>query len=306
MKRILVPLDGSSLAEQVLSHVRMMAHGSQASIHLVRVVAHAEQPTITTLESAVAAGVYSPFHQETTTTYDDVLQQQAERYLHGKAAYFHDLGVEVSYEVCTGRPADAIAFAALKANATMIAMTTHGYGGLRRWALGSVADQVVHLTGLPVLLVRGAATGEAANRYRRILVPLDGSPLGRQALPHALELARQHHAEVTLLHVIAPLVGMYPGPYTVPIELERAERKQAQMYLNEVSHSASMSDLTVTPLVLVGYPADLIVDVAERRDIDLIVMGTHGYGGVRRWMLGSVADKVLHATKSGLLLIRTG
>jgi nucleotide-binding universal stress UspA family protein len=114
----------------------------------------------------------------------------------------------------------------------MIAMATHGYSGLKRWALGSVTDKVVHATSTPVFIARGAAP-ERAPALKRILVPLDSSALARQALPLATQLARSARAELLLLQAVAPTIEAYPGfpPRGQPIpqlaEVLEALRDQA-------------------------------------------------------------------------------
>jgi len=135
-------------------------------------------------------------------------------------------------------------------------MATHGYGGLRRWALGSVTDRVVHTATVPVCVVRSAAhVAPGEHALTRILVPLDGSDLARQALPLAIELAKRASAELVVLRAVE-------------------------------THTQNASLMIM------------------QSGVDLIVMATHGYGGLQRWALGSVADKVLQAAPIPILLVR--
>jgi len=146
--------------------------------------------------------------------------------------------------------------------------------------------------------------------WKRILVPLDGSALAEQALPLAIELARRARAELILLQVAVPLVKYVPGlsPFNRPppssIAFPDVLREQAQQQLTATINRYGTREVAITPVVMFGYPAETIVDAAIARQTDLIVMATHGYSGLRRWALGSVADKVLHASPVPLLLVR--
>jgi nucleotide-binding universal stress UspA family protein len=178
-----------------------------------------------------------------------------------------------------------------------------------RWALGSTTDKVVHATSTPILIVRGAAPARAP-AINRIMVPLDGSALARQALPLATELARSARAELLLLQAVAPSIEASPsfparGQLIPPLgELLAALRHQAASELDALADELLSHIVAVTTHVVNGHAAEVLVDEAAQRGVDLIVMATHGYSGLRRWALGSVADKVLHATTTPLILVR--
>jgi nucleotide-binding universal stress UspA family protein len=147
-----------------------------------------------------------------------------------------------------------------------------------------------------------------APAIKRIMVPLDGSPTARQALALAAELATQAHAELTLIQAIAPTIESYPLPLGQPMTqysvILPALRAKAAKDLDSAANELRAQGLHVETLVEDGYAAEVIVDEADKHKIDLIVMATHGYSGLRRWALGSIADKVLHAATTPLLLIR--
>jgi nucleotide-binding universal stress UspA family protein len=199
--------------------------------------------------------------------------------------------------------------AALGQHVSMIVMATHGYSGFKRWALGSVTDKVVHATATPVFIVRAEAT--ARDRpLRRIMIPLDGSALARQALPLATALAKTSGAELLLMHAIAATIEAYSGfpsrgrPIPQLAEVLKALRDQATNELGAQADELRAQGVRASTQVVQGHAAEVLVDEAARRGVDLIVMATHGYSGLRRWALGSVADKVLHATTTPLLLVR--
>jgi nucleotide-binding universal stress UspA family protein len=142
------------------------------------------------------------------------------------------------------------------------------------------------------------------------MVPLDGSALARQALPLATALATSSGAELLLMHAIAAPIEAYPGfpsrgrPAPQLAEILAAQRDHATNNLGLHADELRAHGVSVSTQVIQGYAADVLVDEAARREVDLIVMATHGYSGLKRWALGSVADKVLHATTTPLLLVR--
>jgi nucleotide-binding universal stress UspA family protein len=304
MKAIVVPLDGSALAEQVLPSVRMLAPIFDAKVKLLQVVLEMDQYYLA-MDFELSGPLAAQRGQRPTSW--DLLRQSAESYLERQAAQLRAAGVETSYEVQLGAPAEVIVEVAEREQAALIAMATHGYSGIKRWALGSVTDKVVHAAKAPVSVVRGLEHPPAGERsLKRILVPLDGSALARQALPLAVKLAASTHAELILLTVHAPRLGdSLDGisPYPHSDELLAALRDRLLGELGDLDKELP-EQVWVTPVAAEGFPAEAIIDEAARRRADLIVMATHGYSGVKRWALGSVADKVLHAATTPLLLVR--
>jgi nucleotide-binding universal stress UspA family protein len=192
----------------------------------------------------------------------------------------------------------------------LIAMATHGRSGIGRWVYGSVADKVLHGASVPVLLVRArpAATAGAVPP-RRILLPLDGSELAEQALPLALALAERAGAELILAQSIASAAMALANPYGYGVgaaELLEHVQAGAQAYLEDVGQRLADGRLTVRTEVRLEPAAEAILDVASEKQADLIVMSTHGRSGVGRWVLGSVADRVLRGTTVPVLLVRSG
>jgi nucleotide-binding universal stress UspA family protein len=313
MKTIVVPLDGSAIAEQVMPHVQRLASMLAARVRLIRVVSEEEVAHLLTHNGALAheLGVRSPIEGADIQRVGDLLREHAADYLAARAAQLREAGVEVEGLVHDGSPAEQIIGAAERDRETLIAMVTHGYSGLRRWTLGSVADKVLHAATTPIYLVRATAQAPASVRpWQRILAPLDGSTLAEQALPLAIELAHGAPAELILLDVVVPPIEYTPGlsPFNQPIVLSftipDVLREQAQQRLAATINRFGTPEVKMTPVVMMGYPAETIVDAAIGRQADLIVMATHGYSGLRRWALGSVADKVLHASPVPLLLVR--
>jgi len=313
MKTILVPLDGSAVAEQVLSYARLLAPILTARVHLLSVVTDEQRQHLIARYAATPPGEGERYEME--WDWQRRAQSQlcfaAEGYLIGQAQLLRTAGLHVTYEVTSGAPVECIIDAAANEPEALIAMATHGYSGLRRWTLGSVADKVVQNATTPVFLVRTAEPTPASRwSVKRILVPLDGSALAEKALPLATDLARRAQAELVVLQAVIPLAAEAPGlsPFArlLPpsVAFPDVLREQAHERLATTINRFGAHEALITPVVVFGSPAEQIVDEAVQHHVDLIVMATHGYSGLRRLALGSVADKVLHSTTTPLLLVR--
>ena len=156
MRTIVVPLDGSTVAEQVLPHVRQLAAILAARVHLLQVISDAVVARVLAHDGELLyeLGGRSPLETVNTQRIGDLLRQRAADYLAARAAQLREAGIEVEELVRDGSPAEQIIAAAENDRETMIAMATHGYSGLRRWALGNVADKLLHASPVPLLLVR--------------------------------------------------------------------------------------------------------------------------------------------------------
>jgi len=278
-ERILVPLDGSPLAESILIQVQRLLRRTDAEVLLV----HALPPPVA-IEGAVI---------ETRET----LLKRAQSYLGGLRERLSSQGVRVRDFIREGPPAEIILDHAGEQKATMIAMSTHGRTGLARWTLGSVAEKILRHSPVPVLAVRSfAEEGPAAVAgtpaelsLEKILVPLENGTPSLEILPFVEKLAAMFGSQVLLLHVCE-------GPAcTVPVP----ELKQA----HEEFRAAGLS---VEPLMKQGDPAQQILDTCWENDVDLLAMTTHGRSGVRRWMLGSVTERVLRSSRVPMLIVRSG
>jgi len=140
--------------------------------------------------------------------------------------------------------------------------------------------------------------------YKKILVPLDGSELAEEALDHAEKLAETFDAEVILLQVVA-FMPIYGAPeLVVPFVVDEKQQEAAEKYLTRLAEELKKSGLKVTTKVKVGMQvAAEIIDCAKESGVDLIVMCTHGRSGITRWVLGSVAHKVLTRAETPILLV---
>jgi nucleotide-binding universal stress UspA family protein len=268
LNRILVPLDGSTHAEAILSQLRRILPPHESEVILVQATSHA------------------PWASD-----DDI-----EKYMRRAAFLLTNDGYPTNFLIRRGSPAEAILETAANVGASLIALTTHGRTGAARWVLGSVAERVLQASRLPVLVARSFPTdvcrGLLESRpIRNFLVPLDGSRQSLGALAPVLNLARPVDAHVTLLHVSEP--SPYDGRWETPDEtLQEADRR-----LREACIPARVEHRK-------GEPAEVILSTAEKEQIDLIAMTTHGRSGPSRWIFGSVAARVLRAASIPLLVVR--
>jgi nucleotide-binding universal stress UspA family protein len=197
----------------------------------------------------------------------------------------------------------------------LIAMATHGRSGITRWVYGSVADKVLHASDLPLLLVKPSRT-ERVLPQRRLLeslvVPLDGSELAEEALPFAEALAIRLELSITLVRVVSYPLYAYEGyeglsyGYAPPDHKSLTEMMEASAkeYLEGVQARLRLQGHQVEAVTVLGHPASQIMDLAQRTEGSLVVMSTHGRSGFQRWVLGSVADRVLRASHRPILLVR--
>jgi nucleotide-binding universal stress UspA family protein len=188
----------------------------------------------------------------------------------------------------------------------LIILSTHGRSGFDRWSMGSVAEKLLKGADIPLFLVRSTeTTGETASmaptQLTRFLVPVDGSDLAEQALPHVEQLARSAGAEVTLLYVEAPPeLGADHGPSAT---VRAQKRKDILDYLGTLLPGLAEAGVEVKRQIHTGYPAEEIVRGAAHRNMDLVIMSSHGRTGIARATLGSVADRVLRTSPAPVMLI---
>jgi len=288
LKTILLPLDGSPLAERALSYAAVLARRCEATVVLVEAVLAHTFPGV------------DPGEAQTEVT------TGAERYLDTAAGRLSADGIVTETHVYYDHPVHAILDAATRRQADLIVMSTHGRGGLSRMLYGSVADQILRRATIPVLLVPSIVEHAwPADGPVSLLVPLDGSELATQALQSTELLTEAFGSRVTLLRVVQPVpYPLYGEGYAyVPYD-EDAEVADARRYLDGQAARLVERGVCVTTDVAVGEPARAIGESARAQDVDVVVMATHGHGGLSRLILGSVATATLRHTTAPLLLVR--
>jgi len=297
-EKIIVPLDGSELAEVALPYAEELTSRLKMELILFQVVPRAYH----------VYGAYEAVAQVPYTDEDmEPVKASAQAYLEKVASRLEGRGITLRSEVGVGAAADEIIKLAEENSVDMVTMSTHGRSGISRWALGSVADKVVRGTKQPVALIRAKGTRPDVRKkdiLDKALVPLDGSKESEAVIPYIEELASKLEIEVTLLHMLAPDYYIYSEVQLKQMESLRASAKDyiekvaAQLKQKGIAATAEFSEVTQ------GAEAEEIIKLADETQADVVVMSTHGRSGIGRWAFGSVADRVLHEGNTPLLLVK--
>jgi nucleotide-binding universal stress UspA family protein len=216
--------------------------------------------------------------------------------------------IKTSTQILTGNPADEIINFAEKQPGCHIIMSTHGQSGTgTRWALGSVVDKVVRATTVPIGLIRAAGDKPAVHEpihLTEILVPLDGSKEGEAVLPFVREMAKRLKGKVTTMQV-----GIMDYMIVNVANLKALEEKRESIkkYLEKVTQEFQSSGIPAQYVYKEneGDAAREVNQYTIDNRVDVVVMATHGHSGVRKWMLGSVTNKVMMEGNTPLVLVRT-
>lgn len=263
--KILAPLDGSENAEKVLPWLRRYGGPDKAEVVLLRVI----EPMETALEMADAL-------------------EEAQKSLRRVARELNFAGIPTRISVRKGQPAHVIVQHAQQTGCELIVMTTRGGSPVRRWTIGGTTERVMRQSSLPVLVVQSRMPLPKQGRVHRILVPVDGSALAESVLPWVERLAQFHRAKIVFFHVYPPLPAGLRAKHERSYEALRRRMTRTLAILRDRRIRAAFR-------VQQGDPGAELLDVSA--DFDVIAMTTHGYGGFKRWLLGSVAEKVIHGAE---------
>ncbi|MEK7214987.1 MAG: universal stress protein [Chloroflexota bacterium] len=291
--KVLVPLDGSPLAEAALPYAQDIARSLQGEITLVNVVA---------MPPAGVSAAHDAFMDQQRAE----AESGARRYLDAKAAELRGQGLQVREAVLSGPVADTLQQYAAHQGIELIALATHGRAGLERWMVGSVTDHLIHGSSIPVLTIRPSRDGNPASGLTRVLVGLDGSELAETALSYAAELAEGLRLTLTLVQEVPSEVELFAGSNYVayPIDIVSELKAAAGEYLEEKAAQLSGAGLICDTVVAVGGPVSHLIEAANRLPGTLIVVSSHGRSGLGRAILGSVADRVIHESHGPVLVVR--
>lgn len=282
--RIVVTLDGSALAERALPAAERLARTMDGRLLLVRA-----NPLPVWISWAPGATVSPEMYQQVI----DDEERFARKYLDAWAQTLRSRGLTVNALVLFGEPAYTLLDLLAERDASLVIMTTHGRTGLARFALGSVADRLVRGSHTPVLLIRAVTDSAQSERLQQALVPLDGSGLSEATLDLVAQLAGRLFSTVKLARVVAPD--------------DEDATKSARIYLDDAQRRLEARlegrACAISQIVARGDPAERILEAAAE-DCDVIVMATQGATGARRWVFGSVADRVLQEGSAPMLLVR--
>jgi len=295
-KQILVPLDGSPLAEAVLPHATVFAKAYGAQLVLM--------------------GVVDPAGLEVHEDYQRYVSPLVERgqewfrlYLEEAADRRQREGVSTRTEVAVGPVPETISAYAERSSIDLIAMSTHGRSGPERWMLGSVTDRVLHHCHTPMLIIRPTEQGAPPPTVKTLIVPLDGSDLGEAALPYARDVARQMKLRAVLVEVVSPGLATYGEAEAFsgfPEEMIGHMEATAAEYLAGIAERFLADGSQCDTKVLVGPVSASLTEFAKTEPASLIAMSTHGRSGVARTVLGSVADRMVRSSGDAVLVVRPG
>ncbi len=288
--KILVPLDGADLGESILPYVTQLVHGLDSP--------HA---TLLTVRDPDAVWDGKASERGIDTAID-----KAQRKLDTLVKDLAVQGISAESQVATGRPTDEILKAIESGGFTLVAMATHGRSALGRGVMGSVTDGIIHRSSLPTLVLRPKALGEYEN-VAAILVPLDGSPLAETVLPFVEELAVRLSLPVSLLRVAS--MPSAAEPYSAALlaashlDVDEQVEHEAVSYLQDIATQLSAKGLTVEWHVYHGAPIRTIDQVAKETPNTLVALTTHGRSGIKRLVIGSVADAVIRDSGHPVLVV---
>ncbi len=304
-KRLLVPLDGSELAEIALPYAEEVAKHLGSEVILLNVRTPAEDPD-------------NPEHRVYISKMAATIEQDI------KKSHALPPGGKVKVEsAIIGspglliHPAEEILDYAEKENISLIVMATHGRTGIRRWTLGDTANKVARASKSPVLLIRANTDVPESVHLDKILVPLDGSKQSEAVLPYIENLASKLKPRISLLNVVEPPYHYYPSaaglgyyggegilraPYTE--EELKPLKVAAEKYVKSVSGKLTAQGIKANYEVRVGSADEEIIKAEGEIHPEMVAMSTHGHSGFGRWEHGSIADKVLHHGNTPLLLVR--
>ena len=299
LNHILVPLDGSTLAECVLPHVAAIAPVTHARITLLHVLQQTRNgggsPAVDPVE----------WHLQ---------KQNAEKYLEGIVNRLNEAGIlGVESVMLEGNPAGSVIEFARNNNVDLIALSTHGHSGLSGWNVSGVVQKILLRSYKSTLLVRAympSATGTTKIRYKRLFVGMDGSPRSEFVLPFAINLAQFYKSQLILETVVERPRFINRMPVSQEIvdlanQFVEKNRQAASHYFKQLLAQFSTKDLKIKTHISVGDNAIAVLhDMAEESNPDLMLLAAHGETGERRWPYGSVTTSFIAYGNTSLLIMQ--
>lgn len=296
INHILVPLDGSALAECVLPHVMAIAPVTNARVTLIHVLE-------------------LPNNRNGSPPIDPVgwhmKKQESQVYLEETAERLQKSELNVTHVILEGKPAESIIDFARTNMVDMIALSTHGYTGLSGWNVSSVVQKVLLRSYRSILLIRAYAADPSTEiKYKRLFIGSDCSARGEYILPIAISLAQYHQAQVILGTVIQrtqiiqrlPLSEKYMKLIN---QLAEKNRKNASRYHEQITTQLSLKGLDLTTnLVIADHAISAIHDMVEESKADLVMLVAHGDSGERRWPYGSITTSLIAYGSAPLMIMQ--
>ena len=299
LNHILVPLDGSTLAECVLPHVTAIAPVTHARITLLHVL---QQP-----QNGGGTPAVDPVDWH-------LKKQNAEKYLEGIVNRFSEAGIPgVEPVILEGSPAGSVIDFARGNNVDLIALSTHGHSGLSGWNVSGVVQKILLRSYKSTLLVRAympSSTGTTKIRYKRLFVGMDCSARSEYVLPLAINLAQFYKSQLILETVIEKPRTINRMPVSQEFEelsnrFVEQNQQAASHYFKQLLAQFSTKTLKIKTHISVGNNAIAVLhDMAEESNADLVLLAAHGETGERRWPYGSVTTSFIAYGNTSLLIMQ--
>ncbi|HMA20055.1 MAG TPA: universal stress protein [Gemmatimonadaceae bacterium] len=298
-RNVMVPVDGSPFSREAVLQGLRIASQSGATLRLVRVGS----------SSSMMHGGPDGFTIENQRLSELHSNELADLYAIAAECRAHTT-VNVTASLQYGPVVDALIGYARRQRVDLIVMRSHTRRGLARVWFGSVADGLIRESGIPVLVVKPPSVATALDggfRYKKIIVPLDGSPLAEQALQPAVRLARIEGASVTLVRVVAPSTGT-DGAVQSSLGPARAQDvSEARDYLDSLLNASVDHSMPVIRRVIISDDIPgAILQAAEGVEADIIAIATHGRSALARARSGSVADRLMREAPISTMILRPG
>jgi nucleotide-binding universal stress UspA family protein len=298
---ILVPLDGSQLAECVFPHVSAMAHSFEAEITLLRILEKNQ--------AGAPAQLFDLLNWQINKT-------KAALYLEKMKARMQEAGLQARTVVLDGLVAEGITEYAQSQGMKLIILSSHGHTGLSKWGISSTAQKIILSAPTSLLIVRANQFGDRSGElvetpvYQHILVPLDGSQRAENVLPIITRLAQFHKPQVHLVQVVqTPEMARQMPPAREDIDLAAQvvarNMEEAGHYLEQVKSRSSLEGIAVqTHLITSDNAAATLHQLGDQEHIDLVTLSAHGYTGNQEWPYGGMVNNFILYGKAPLLIVQ--
>ena len=296
INHILVPLDGSELAECVLPHLMAIAPVTGARVTLIHVLERTHSP-----HGNAAPVDLLGWHMQ---------KQESQAYLDRIAERLRTVKLEVELTILEGNPAEALIEFARSSEADLLLLSTHGRTGLSEWNVSSVVQKILLRSYKSILLIRAYETPPLEVRYNQLFLAIDGSTRAEYILPFAISLAQSHQSNVTLGMVIQKPQTMQRFPLSEEDaawiqQFTEKNQNEASHYLDQLATQLSLKNVQADVKIVVSENAlGAVYDMAEDSRADLIMIAAHGYSGERRWPYGSIAASLIAYGRTPLMIMQ--
>jgi nucleotide-binding universal stress UspA family protein len=301
-KKILVPLDGSDLAERVLPYVKAVVKDKEGvTVTFIYIIQPLDSPLV---------------DRKYRTRIETEAKAAAEKYLENLIDGL-DYKESADCNILVGNAAEKIIDYAAEKKVSLIIMSTHGRSGLTRFRHGDVADKVMHSVKMPVWLIKSEhsiRTLVKESKKLKVMITLDGSKLAEEAIKHASTLTTQMGKENVDLHLFR-VCELFPQdekhhertPRNIEEYMSEEQKRIKEVcsaYLGKIQNRLAKEGFNVKSSTAEGIQAETIISEANNLHVDFIVMSTHGRTGFSHWAFGSIAEKVIRGAECPVFIVR--